>query len=123
MALNENNKTNTSSGQNLSPSQLRLLKTVVLVTGVFLIVGFVGLASVLVYKLTATNQTAAVQHLPKSVQTTVRIPEGAIVKSVSGGDQTVSMHITKDGLSEIFVIHAKSGNILNRILVRTESNK
>ncbi len=123
MTLNRNNETSNSSAPNLSPAQLRLLKIVVSVTGVFLIVGFFGLASVLVYKLTTPARTTSPQSSIEPVQSTVQIPEGAIIKSVSMGNESLSVHISSSNINEILVIQANSGKVLNRIMIKNKKNQ
>ncbi|MGH1351050.1 MAG: DUF6476 family protein [Methyloligellaceae bacterium] len=118
MTSNGNNKTNNSSAPQLSPAQLRLLKIVVSVTGIFLVLGFIGLASVLVYKITTPQQTVAYKKSVKPVQSSVQLPEGAIVKSVSMGNDLLSVHISRQGKDEILVIEAGSGRILNHIVMK-----
>lgn len=120
MAQNDSNNTNTNDQPGLSQSQLRTLRVLVILTSVLLVAGFIGLLTVIVYKLTTLDSEApsktAVKNIEKYKTVKVQIKEGSKINTVLPGNATTTVHVTGNGSEEIIILNNRSGKVINRFV-------
>ncbi len=126
MSINENNNTTANDQPGLSQSQLRTLRVLVIMTSVLLVAGFIGLLTVIVYKLTnldnekATGPVVSKNTVAEKKAIHINILEGGKVKAVIPGNGQTTVHITGLGSEEMIILNNKSGKIINRFIFKNK---
>lgn len=117
-----------AQADNISPGQLRILKIMVLSSAVILVVGFIGLASAITYKILNLDgkktenifQTAS----PSSEETIkLAIPKGASVQNVDIDTKHLAIQYKAEKTSGIIIMEIATGQVIRHVQLNETAPK
>ncbi|MEM7619478.1 MAG: hypothetical protein AAF228_03280 [Pseudomonadota bacterium] len=111
----------------LTPKQMRILKSMVFISGILLLTGFLSLASVIIYKLLGTNQTTNPQSLSHDLRsqsqkstTELKIPKDAKLGPFQIQNKTFAFSYQNQQQTKYVIIDIETGEIKRRIVVNSK---
>jgi hypothetical protein len=90
---------------------LRLLKTIVLVLGILLVVGFGALVATMILR------TSHLGELREAAPATLSLPADARIGHIALDGGMLAVHIEKEGAEEILVVDLRTGEVKQRLAV------
>lgn len=107
-----------ASAGEADPRQVRVLKTVVIVLGLFLLVGFAAVIVRIAYLASQPDRGTTAARLPRSVNVT--LPAGAVVRSSLATGDRLTIEFESPQKSGFLIVNLTTGDILSRIELQPE---
>jgi len=93
---------------------LRLLKTIVVVLGILLVVGFGALVATMIARSSHLGRAS------EALAATLSLPADARIAHMALEDGMLAVHIEKPGAEEILVVDLETGQVTRRLAVARE---